>query len=187
MFKSTTVIPQTALTLALALGSTTASAADFMTSNYRAYELSMECHNPNIQNTGSKSALNVTFYTNTGKTYAGRKLMQPAGTCSQGQKVAYRGPQIALPNTEKLTKITVQATGGDALWAKVAHVIQYDKGAPNTGFTTPYMGRWESGHGRGYCLSTDRTDNRDTWTPYVASSTCSPKVTFKVNGPAQTH
>ena len=48
MIKQTT-LTVTALTLALTLTSGAASAADFMTSNYRAYEVIMDCYSPNIR------------------------------------------------------------------------------------------------------------------------------------------
>jgi hypothetical protein len=163
-------ITSTALLIATALtGVQPANAATPLTHNYRAYEVVMECHNDRIQNTGSKDALRVTFVTTSGKTYAGQKIMQPAKTCAKGNKIVYRSPQIALPSNDRIAKVTVAATGQDALWARVAYVEQYDKGAPNTGFNHIRPGRWENGGGRGYCLSTDRGDSRDTWGPVVWS------------------
>ena len=186
MFKQTTAIAVTALTIAAVLTSTAFSAANFMTSNYRAYEVIMDCYSPNIQNTGSKNALKVTFTTTSGKTYQGRKLMQKAGTCSRGSKIVYRSPQIALPNRDKINKVVISAGGQDALWTNKVQIHQYDKGAPNTGFKHLIPGNWDTGHGRGYCFSTDSGDNRAPWTAFV-SGTCYPKMTFAIGRGAATH
>ena len=185
MFKQTT-LTATALTLVLALTATAASAAP-LTSNYRAYEVIMDCYNAKMQNTGSKNALRVVFTTSSGKTYAGRKIMQAPVTCSAGGKIVYRSPQIALPNSDTISKVDISAGGQDALWTNKVQIHQYDKGAPNTGFKHLIPGNWDAGHGRGYCFSTDRGDNRDAWKPYVAGNGCSPKMTFQIGRGARSH
>ena len=187
MFKQTTLIATT-LTLALALTSAAAN-ANALTHNYRAYEVIMDCYNAKMQNTGSKDALRVTFITSSGKTYQGRKLMQPTKTCLRGQKIVYRSPQIALPNNDdhRKLKVVISAGGQDALWTNKVQIHQYDKGAPNTGFKHLIPGNWDTGHGKGYCFSTDRGDNRGPWTPYVAGNGCTPKMTFQIGRGARTH
>lgn len=185
MFKQIT-LATTALTLTLALTASVASAAP-LTHNYRAYEIIMDCYNPKMQNTGSKNALRVTFTTSSGKTYSGRKIMQPAGSCSRGNKIVYRSTQIALPNRDTISKVVISAGGQDALWSNKVQIHQYDKGAPNTGFKHLIPGNWDAGHGRGYCLSMDRGDNRGPWTPYVAGNGCSPKMTFQIGRGARMH
>ena len=186
MFKQTT-LTATALTLVLALTSTAANANNFLTSNYRAYEVIMDCYNAKMKNTSSKNALRVTFTTSSGKTYQGRKLMQPAKTCSRGQKIVYRSPQIALPNRDTISKVVISAGGQDALWTNKVQIHQYDKGAPNIGFKHLIPGNWDTGHGKGYCFSADRGDNRGPWMPYVADNGCSPKMTFQIGRGARTH
>ena len=185
MFKQTT-LTATALTLVLALTSTAAN-ANPLTHNYRAYEVVLECFNAKMQNTSSKNALRVMFTTSSGKTYQGPKLMQPAKTCSRGQKIVYRSPQIALPNRDTISKVVISAGGQDALWTNKVQIHQYDKGAPNTGFKHLIPGNWDTGHGRGYCFSTDRGDNRGPWMPYVAGNGCSPEMTFQIGRGVRTH
>ncbi|NEV63856.1 PAN/Apple domain-containing protein [Thiorhodococcus minor] len=164
----------------------TSAARGPMTANYRAYELIMDCYNASMRNTGSKNSLGVVFVTSSGQSYQGRKIMQPSETCSQGNKIVYRSPQIALPNQDTISKVVVSATGQDALWANKVQIHQYDKGAPNTGFKHLIPGNWDTGHGKGYCLSLDRGDNRDAWTAYVAGG-CTPKMTFQIGRGAKAH
>jgi hypothetical protein len=182
-----TKITSAAVLIASTLAGVQTASANPMTSNYRAYEVIMDCHNAAMENTGSKDALRVTFHTSSGKTYAGRKLMQPASTCSQGQKIVYRSPQIALPDRDTVSKVVVSASGQDALWTNKVQIHQYDKGAPNTGFKHLIPGNWDTGHGRGYCLSQDRGDNRAPWTTFVASNGCAPKMTFQIGKDARSH
>lgn len=170
---------------------TTATAAP-LTSNYRAYEVSFECHKDGVINTGTRDKLAVNFVTTSGRIYPGAAIMQPGSTCQRGSLAVYRSPQIALPNDDQLARVTVSATGQDAMLATVVHVHQYDKGAPNTGFRTPYVGRWANGNGRrAYCFSTDANDTTSQgWfsnggdpARHIWSAGCTKKITFLVNGP----
>ena len=184
MFKQTT-LTTAALTLVLALTSTAASAAP-LTSNFRAYEVTMDCYHSEVKYAGSKNALQVIFTTSSGKTYKGRKVMQPEVTCSRGDQITYRSPAIALPNSDTIIKVDISAGGQDALWTNKVQIHQYDKGAPNTGFKHLIPGNWDAGHNKGFCLSTDRSDMSGPLKRYAAGG-CFPKMTFQIGQGPQSH
>lgn len=183
----------TAAFLSTLMGSHTVKAEKFLNSNYMAYEVYLECYSPNIQNTGSKNNLKVTFVTRLGALYSGDAIIHQQGTCSDGEKMMYRSPQIPLTEDYKITKnldleeVIIEAGGQDALWAKTVYVDQYIKGAPGAGFEQLRPGRWDMGNGVGYCFSMDRGDNREPWTQYTPTSGCTPKMTFAINKGAVAH
>lgn len=191
MHKDTTCIALSAFALFLALGTTTASA---QWANKRAYELTLECHNAKLIRTGTLEPLKVTFMTSSGRSYPGKGILRPSGTCTKGKKAVYRSALIDLPNSEKLTKIVIATTSDDGFWAKTAIAIQYDKNGADDPFTEPYKERWDVGFGLGLCLSTDASDaNSQGWfgsqggdpSLHIWGAGCVRQITLNVDGPIQ--
>lgn len=189
------VTPEIKAAIAAALPTTAKVENIGLTSEqYRAYEVYLECHKAGLINTSASAAFDVFFLTNSGKSYRGTKLHQPAGTCAKGDFALYRSQQIGLNTNEKLTKVVITTKSGDGFWANAARVVQWDKVNANAPLTSPYLGRWDVGHGAGLCLSTDASDaNSQGWfgpqggdpSLHIWGAGCVRQITLNVDGPIQ--
>ena len=126
------------------------------------YRVEIDCNHNSIQNTDTANRITVSLHDASGKKIFGR-YRNGVRNC------LVNDASFTINSSRPVVFVEIFTNGNDAFYIDEFRVYR-------DGVLIKHHGR---DNGRGWCLSTDRTDSNGSWSKYV-SGPCQPKHRFRI-------